>query len=53
MGRKQKVVEQETPADPTGWMLANTLAEFVLMHTDEIKYMCMFAYTFMHGKFLY
>jgi len=47
MARKKLVVES---VDPTGWMIANALAEFVLMHTNEIKYMCMLAYTFMHGK---
>lgn len=34
MGRK-KIIEME-PEDPTGWMLDNGFAEFVLMHTDEI-----------------
>lgn len=50
MPRKPKIVPEEV-VDPTGWMLSNALAEFVLMHTNEIKYMCMFAYTFMHGKY--
>lgn len=27
--------------DPTGWLIANDLAQFMIMHTDEIKYMCM------------
>ena len=49
MARRGKVVE-EPVVDPTEWILANAFAEFVLFHTDEIKYMCMLAYTFMHGK---
>ena len=31
----------------------SVLAEFLLMHTKEIKYMCMFAYTFLHGEKLF
>jgi hypothetical protein len=27
--------------DPSGWLINNQLAQFMLMHTDEIKYMCM------------
>lgn len=35
--------------DTSAWVLANSFAEFVLFHTDEIKIMCMLGYTFMHG----
>lgn len=49
MGRKQKIIEEPEVADPSAWMLANAFAEFCLFHTDEIKYMCMVGYTFMHG----
>ncbi|CAB9497818.1 expressed unknown protein [Seminavis robusta] len=47
MGRKKV---EEVVVDPSAWMLANAFAEFVLFHTDEIKYMCMLGYTFMHGS---
>jgi hypothetical protein len=51
MGRrgKQVVVEEPEVVDSSAWMIANAFAEFVLFHTDEIKYMCMVGYTFMHG----
>ena len=35
--------------DPTSWIINNELANFVLMNTNEIKYMCMIGYTFLHG----
>ena len=38
------------PEDPTGWLIAGSLAEFLLLHTDEIRYMAMFGYTYLHGK---
>jgi hypothetical protein len=28
-------------SDPSGWLLDNPLAQFLIMHTNEIKYMCM------------
>jgi len=40
----------EEPADPTAWLIDSGLAEFILMNTLEIKYMCMIGYTFMHGR---
>jgi len=49
MGRK-KVVVEEPPADPTAWLLDNEFANFVLMHHNEVKYMCMLGYTYMHGS---
>lgn len=52
-GRKgPKIVEAppvEDIADPTAWILDNEFANFVLMNTHEIKYMCMIGYTFLHG----
>ena len=47
MGRRGKVIEEVV--DPTGWMLANSFAEFVLFNADAVKFMCMFGYTFIHG----
>jgi len=46
--RKAQEVPEE---DPTGWMLVGSIAEFLLMHTKEIKYMAMFGYTFLHGEY--
>jgi len=47
---KTKVKSSDEPvSDPSGWILNNDLAQFLLMHTAEIKYMCMFGYTYMHG----
>lgn len=43
------VVEVAAVEDPTGWILNNEVANFVLMNTNEIKYMCMVGYTFLHG----
>lgn len=41
-----------TIEDPTAWMIDNSIAQFVLMPTSGIVYMCMFAYTFVHGKYI-
>jgi len=50
----QKSKQDEIPIDdPTAWMLTSSLAEFLMMHTIEIKYMCMFGYTFLHGHKLF
>jgi hypothetical protein len=49
MRRGKQPVEEEPPTDPTGWLLSSVFAEFLLMNTHQIKYMCMFAYTFLHG----
>lgn len=35
--------------DPTGWMLDNSLSDFLLVNSKEIRYMCIFGYTFFHG----
>jgi hypothetical protein len=48
-----KKTMDEPIEDPTEWMLKNSVAEFVLMHTVEIQYMCMFGYTFLHGYKLF
>jgi hypothetical protein len=39
------------PVDPTAWLINGGLAEFLLLNTYEIKYMCMLGYTFMHGEY--
>ena len=49
-GRKK---EEVPPADPSGWLIENSLADFVLMHTEEIRFMCLLGYTFMHGSKLF
>jgi hypothetical protein len=36
--------------DPTAWMAEGSIPSFLLMHAVEIQYLCMFAYTFYHGK---
>lgn len=50
MARKQPLVVEEPVVDPTGWMLDNSIAEFILLHTIEIKFMCMVGYCFLGGK---
>lgn len=47
MGRRGQTEILES--DPYGWVIDNDLAQFMLMHKQEIKFMCMFGYTFMHG----
>lgn len=48
--RKKKMIDATSgDDDPTGWMLDNTFADFVLMNTIEIKFMCMIGYTFLTG----
>ena len=37
----KKIVEE---IDPTGWMLENDVANFVLLHQKEVLYMCMVSY---------
>jgi hypothetical protein len=55
MGRRaSKVVEEEeVPVDPSEWILANAVADFILMNSAEVKYMVMVGYTFLHGKMRY
>jgi len=44
-----KKVQEEIFEDPSGWILDNEFANFVLFSTDAIKYMCLLGYTFLHG----
>ena len=37
--KKEEVLEEEPPQDPTGWLINSEFANFVLMNTDPIKYM--------------
>jgi hypothetical protein len=49
---KKKMPPPVPPApttDPTDFLVDSSLAEFLLMHTAEIKYMAMFGYAFYHG----
>lgn len=48
--RKQEEEEPEVVEDPTAWMINSGVAEFLLMHTNEIKYMAMLGYTYVHGE---
>ena len=45
---KKKMVE--ATVDPSGWMIDNSVADFLLMPHAGITYMCMFAYAFVHGE---
>ena len=45
MGKRQQVT-----IDPTGWMLDNEIANFLLLNQKEVLYMCMLGYTFLHGS---
>lgn len=47
MARKQIV---EEIVDPTGWMLDNDLANFLLLRQKEVLFMCMIGYTLLHGS---
>mmetsp|Transcript_3349 Transcript_3349/g.3752 ORF Transcript_3349/g.3752 Transcript_3349/m.3752 type:complete len:254 (+) Transcript_3349:75-836(+) len=51
--KKGKGLDDAPIDDPTAWMLTSPIAEFLLMHTKEIRYMCMFGYTFLHGHKLF
>ena len=42
--KKEPVVEEAPPVDDTAWMLDNPISDFILMHSIEIKFMCMVAY---------
>jgi hypothetical protein len=39
--------------DSTAWMIDSGVAEFLLLYTDQIRYMAMFGYTFLHGMLLH
>jgi hypothetical protein len=50
LGKKKVAIPAiEEPTDPLSWIVDNEFANFVLMNTNEIKYMCMVGYTFLHG----
>jgi hypothetical protein len=53
--RKEQPIAAEaaSPTDPTAWLIDSGLADFVLMNTPYIKYMCMLGYTYMHGELCY
>ncbi len=42
--------EDTTSVDPSGWMIDNSVADFLLMPHAGIVYMCMFGYAFVHGE---
>lgn len=46
----KKISGETMVEDESGWLHGHSLADFALMHTDEIKFMCMFGYTFLHGE---
>jgi len=35
--------------DPTGWMIGNSVSDFLTVHSAEIRYLCIFGYTLFHG----
>ena len=48
--RGEEVMVEEIIDDPTGWMVDNSISEFLLMPHSGIVYMCMFGYCFVHGE---
>lgn len=50
-GRKKVPIVEEAPVvvDDSAWMLENPISEFLLMHTIEIKFMCLVGYCFFGG----
>eukprot|EP00957_Ditylum_brightwellii_P000377 29662-Ditylum_brightwellii.AAC.1 len=50
MARKQGIPDAEPVVDPTAWMATSDIAQFLILNSMEVKYMCMLGYTFMHGK---
>jgi len=53
MAKKKKEVDVSSVTssnDPSGWILDNAFADFVLLNRKEMLYMCMLAYTFFHGN---
>ncbi len=44
--KQRRIPEPVAPAaDGSDWLIANDLAQFMIMHTNEIKYMCMLGKT--------
>lgn len=50
-GKNKKIKDDIPPYDSTSWLIDSSFAEFLLLHSIEIKYMAMFGYTFLHGMF--
>jgi hypothetical protein len=50
--KERPIIVEAAPDDPTAWLIDSGFAEFVLMNTPYIKYMCMLGYTYMHGEFM-
>jgi len=51
-GRRREAIqpeETEVKDDPTGFVLDSAVANFLLMHTNEIKFMCLLGYTYLVG----
>lgn len=54
LGRKNKIQDEpDVLVDNTGWLINNDFAEFILMHTKEIRFMCMLGYAFYAGNKVY
>lgn len=47
--RGEEVMVEQIIEDPTGWMVDNSISQFLLMPHSGIAYMCMFGYAFVHG----
>jgi hypothetical protein len=37
--------------DPTGWLIDSSVSDVLLLSTVYTKYMAMFCYCYVHGKF--
>ena len=48
--RGEEVMVEQIIEDPTGWMVDNSISQFLLMPHSGIAYMCMFGYAFVHGE---
>mmetsp|Transcript_11563 Transcript_11563/g.17503 ORF Transcript_11563/g.17503 Transcript_11563/m.17503 type:complete len:282 (+) Transcript_11563:167-1012(+) len=46
---QQQQQQQDATSDPSGWMIENSVSDFLLMPHAGIVYMCMFGYAFVHG----
>ena len=52
LNNRRDHIAEEIMIDPTGWMVNNSISQFLLLSTKEIKYMCMLAYAFMAGRWI-
>jgi len=52
LGKKKLEMPDPADEDPTAWLLDSGLAEFLLLHTAEMRYMAMVCYTFLHGAYI-